>query len=98
MINHQILFFDEASDFIDTIPEPDKAKVLAAIKMMQTDIEVVYIKMLQKSVKELKVKKYRLIFFIKGNTIFFVQGFVKKSQKTPKYIIGHAQNIYNQMK
>ena len=94
MKNLQILFFEEASNFIETIPEPDKAKIMAAIKIMETDLDVVHIKTLRKAIKELIVKRYRLIFFQKGNTIYFVRGFIKKSQKTPRAEIEYVENIY----
>jgi phage-related protein len=93
----QTLFFEDASEFIETIPEPDKAKVLAAIKMMETDFEVVKTKTLRHAIKELIVKKYRIVFFMKGRTIYFVLGFVKKSQKTPKYEIDRAEAVYKKM-
>ena len=96
--NFKILFLDNAYDFIDQLSEPDKAKILANIKIMETDLGVVRIKLLGNHIRELIVKKYRLLFFIKNNTIFFIDGFIKKSQKTPKREIEKAENIYKSMK
>lgn len=94
----EIQLFDEVYNFIDNLPESDKAKVLAHIKIMETDISVVHIKPLRNSIKELIVKKYRLIFFINKNTLYFVSGFIKKSQKTPVKEIDNAENIYKMIK
>lgn len=94
----EVEFFSEALDFIEKIPETDRAKVLANIKMMETDFDIVYTKLLKSPVKELIVKKYRLLFFIKKNVIYFVLGFVKKTQKAPVQEIQKAENIYKMMK
>ena len=91
------LFFEYASDFISAIPDADKAKVMASIKIMETDIAAVKTKTLRRETKELVVKKYRLLFFIKGNTIYIVSGFVKKTQKTPAYEIERAEGAYKMM-
>ncbi len=88
------LFLEESSDFIEQLPDTDKAKVLAAIKTMETDFDAVYTKLLRSPIRELIVKKYRLLFFIKENIIYFVLGFVKKSQKTPVREIERAKHIY----
>ncbi len=91
----QTILFADASDFIATIPEPEKAKVLAAIKIMETDMEVVRIKTLRGPIKELIVKKYRLLFFIKGSIVYFTNGFLKKTQKAPKGEIDYAEKIFS---
>ncbi|OHA83289.1 MAG: hypothetical protein A2937_04015 [Candidatus Yonathbacteria bacterium RIFCSPLOWO2_01_FULL_47_33b] len=95
--NFEIRFFDEALDFIYQLSEADKAKILAHIKTMETDFDTVYTKLLKSPIRELVVKKYRLLFFIKKNTIYFVRGFIKKSQKTPIQEIHKAEDIYKMM-
>ena len=95
--NFEVRFFDEALDFIYQLPEADKAKVLAHIKMMEADFDVVYTKILKSPIRELLVKKYRLLFFIQKDTIYVVRGFVKKSQKTPLREIVKAENVYKLM-
>ena len=67
MKKFEIQFFDEAANFIEKLHETDKAKILANAKMMETDFDVVYTKLLRSPVRELVVKKYRLLFFIKKN-------------------------------
>lgn len=97
MKKFEVEFFDGALEFIEKIPEIDRAKILANIKMMETDFDVVYTKLLRSPIRELIVKKYRLLFFIKKNVIYFVSGFVKKSQKTPTQEIEKAENVYKMM-
>lgn len=92
-----ISFFSSASDFIESLPDIDKAKVLAAIKTMETSFDGLYIKPLRGPIKELIVRKYRIIFFLKKNIIYIVTGFTKKSQKTPQKEIENAENIYKQI-
>ncbi len=95
MNNYKALFFERASEFIEEIGDSDKAKVLAAIKMMETDFEAVHTKILKAPIRELIVKKCRLVFFLEGGTLYFVSGFMKKTKKTPKYEIEYALEIYS---
>lgn len=97
MKKFEVEFFDEAIEFIGELPETDKAKILANTKIMETDFDVVYTKLLRSPVRELVVKKYRLLFFIKGNDIYFVRGFIKKSQKTPVREIERVESVYKMM-
>ncbi len=92
------VYFEEAESFIKSIPEPDKSKVLAAIDAMQTDIEAVHIKSIRSTIRELIVKKYRILFFIKHDSIYFTNGFIKKTQKTPQYEIEYAEKILKMMR
>lgn len=94
----EVEFFDEALEFIDGLAQADKAKILAHAKIMETDFDVVHTKILKSPIRELVVKKCRLLFFIKKNTIYFVRGFIKKSQKTPLQEIEKAENVYKMMK
>lgn len=98
MKKFSIEFFVGALDFIEQIPETDRAKVLASIKMMETNFDSVYTKLLKSPIRELIVKKYRILFFIKKDVIYFVSGFAKKSQKTPIQEIQKAENVYKMMK
>lgn len=93
----EVQFFNEAIDFIEKLPEVDKAKILASIKIMETDFDTVYSKLLRSPIRELVVKKYRLLFFIKKNVIYFVRGFIKRSQKTPIREIDKAEDVYKMM-
>lgn len=93
-----VKFFDDALSFFEQIPETDRAKVSASIKRMETDFDNVYTKVLKSPVRELIVKKYRILFFIKKDVIYFVLGFIKKTQKTPPQEIQRAESVYKMMK
>ena len=90
---YTVSFLSKAVSFIQDIPETDRAKVIASIKMLETDFEIVRTKILHAPVRELIVKKYRIVFFIRSADIYIVSGFVKKSQKTPKREIEYALEI-----
>ena len=88
-------FFDNVINFIATISTKDSKKVAATMDMMRNSkFESVVIKQLKGDIKELKVKRYRFIFFIIQNTIYFVRAFIKKSNKTPKNEIELVEKIY----
>ena len=89
------LFLEDVRIFIDMLPNEDQGKINATtIAMESGDFESIYIKTLKTPIKELIIKKYRLIFFIHKNTIYFIRAFVKKSQKTPKKEMENAEKIY----
>ena len=62
---------------------------------MTTALDSVEIKTLRGPIKELKVRKYRILFFIEQGTIYFVSGFIKKTQKIPSKELLKAEAIYN---
>lgn len=86
--------FEKAKDFIMSLPEKEGTKVFAHIKSMTKDFNSVNIKLLKKPIKELKIKKHRLLFFVKDRTIYIVSGFTKKTQKTPLQEIQNAEEIF----
>lgn len=98
MKKFEVEFFDEVIGFLEKLSETDKAKILANAKTMESDFDVVHTKILKSPIRELIVRKYRLLFFIKKNTIYFVRGFIKKSQKAPLREIKKAENVYKMMK
>ena len=56
--------------------------------------ELVRIKKLRNKIKELIVKDCRFTFFIHDSKLYFVSGFIKKNNKTPKHEIDYTENIY----
>ena len=89
-----IQILDEVEIFLRSIPDKERAKALASIAMMQTgDVRVVVTRKINRSIRELKVKQRRILYFQEGDTLYFVGGFTKKSQKTPKREIENAKRI-----
>ena len=89
------LFLDDVKDFIKNLADADQGKINAIVRAMEMgDFKSVYIKTLKAPIKELIIKKYRFIFFINKNTIYFIRAFVKKTAKTPKNEIENAKKVY----
>jgi phage-related protein len=91
---YSIFFFQEAEEFIGSLSEKDRAKVFAVIKILGTNFSAVYTKPLKGPIKELIVRQYRLLFFIKDTIIYITSGFTKKTKKTPKREIERVEILY----
>jgi phage-related protein len=90
-----VQILDRVVAFIESLDYSNQAKIMAAIRVMKSgDFETVYTKQLAGPIRELKVKQYRLLYFIHKHTMYFVGGFTKKSTKTPKQEIENAQQLY----
>ncbi|MDO8590689.1 MAG: type II toxin-antitoxin system RelE/ParE family toxin [bacterium] len=95
MSRFHALILDEVEHYVGNCPENDQVKIKAAMVTMEKgDFQSVHTKLLQGPIKELIVKNHRLIFFIIPPRIYFVRGFRKKSQKTPKHEIESALKKY----
>ena len=62
--------------------------------MESGDFESLEIKTLKTPIKELIIKRYRLLFFINKDLIYFVNAFMKKTQKTPKNEIIISEKLF----
>lgn len=90
-----VLFLQNVKDFIETLPSEDQGKINATITSIELgSFESIYIKTVRTPIKELIIKKYRIIFFIHHTTIYFIGAFVKKTAKTPSKEIKNAEKIY----
>lgn len=86
---------DEVQEFITGLPEEIRAKLKAQVNLMElNEFDGLHVKTLRKQIKELIIKKYRFIYFVAGKCIYFIDGFVKKTQKTPKRVIDRAEKAY----
>ncbi len=86
---------DGASDFISSLTREEDVKITTQVKAIaENKTGDLVIKTLKGKVKELIISEYRIVFFIKNGAVFLVDGFRKKSQKTPKRIIERAERIY----
>ncbi|MFA5996373.1 MAG: type II toxin-antitoxin system RelE/ParE family toxin [Candidatus Paceibacterota bacterium] len=89
-----IQILDEVKKFLESLPDKDNAKALASITMMQTGaVSTVVTRQISGSIREIKVKQHRILYFQRGDTLYFVGGFTKKSQKTPTREIENAKQI-----
>ena len=70
MNKFKILFINDVRNFINSLSDEDKVKINCDINAMELgNFNSLYIKRLSSPVKELIIKKYRLIFFINKNEI-----------------------------
>ena len=92
---YSALFLEDVKKFIATLKNSDQGKISATVATMESgDLDSVYIKTLKTPIKELIVRRYRLVFFIHNTTLYFIGGFIKKSAKTPRREIDNAGKIY----
>jgi len=102
MVGHIVTSFvlkaellEKTRRFIRGLNQNDRAKIAAAIRTLEFgDYQSVQTKSLRGPIKELIVRSYRIVFFVKNTTIYFVSGFRKKSRKTPRNEIKNAENIF----
>lgn len=91
----RIILLRDIETFISRLSLDDQDKISGAIEALRNKkFSSIYIKQLKGDIKELKVKKYRLIFFIHKETVYFLRIFVKKTNKTPKNEIDIAEKHY----
>lgn len=82
----------EADHFIKSLKENEQFKVLSAMAAVtKGQFSAVHTKTLRNKIKELIVKRYRFTFFIEDGCVYFVRGFIKKTDKTPLQEIEYAQ-------
>ncbi len=94
----RVVFLESVNKFIEKITPVDKAKILSATTIIVIgNLQSLHIKTLRGPIRELIIKQYRLIFFFKNQTFYFVGAFIKKSRKTPIKEINQAQVIYKQI-
>ena len=92
---YETIFADKVNEYMDELDSNEKAKIMSVIGLMISgDFQSVFIKKLKGEIKELKVKRHRLIFFIINKGIYFIGAFMKKTAKTPKKEIENALKIY----
>jgi phage-related protein len=98
MTKYTVEFFEKAAEFAGSVPENERPLLFARISNLAEDISSVETKILKHPIKELKYKKYRLLFFIEKSTIYFTSGFIKKTQKTPLKELDFAYKLYTTFK
>lgn len=93
-----VFFFGSVRNFIEALPDDDQGKINGVVTAIESgDFKSLYIKTLKSPIKELIIKKYRLIFFVHKNTFYFIGAFVKKTAKTPKIEIENAEKIFKKI-
>lgn len=93
----------EFEEFLNSLPDKDAEKLFAVIKKtedhgLRVAIKMQWVKKLEDNLYELRSRQgpdiQRAIYFQEIGTKFLItHGFSKKSQKTPKQEIQHAQEL-----
>ncbi len=110
MTDFEIIFYDKpdgtepAKEFILGLDDKMKAKVLGTIQMLAvngTNLRKPYSEHLVDGIFEIRAKvgsdiSRVLFFFVIGKKIVLTNGFVKKTQKTPKKEIDLAKKYRNE--
>lgn len=105
MEEFKIIFYDKADgtepvkDFLDSLDIKMRAKMLRTILILQKngyELREPYSKLLDDGIFELRAKigsdiSRVLYFFVIGRKIILTNGFIKKTQKTPKEEIEKAK-------
>lgn len=110
MNEFEIIFYDKpdgsepAMEFILSLNDKMQARVLRTIKLLQengTELREPYSKHLVDGIFEIRAKvgsdlSRILYFFVVGHKVVITNGFVKKTQKTPKNEIDLAKKYRNE--
>ena len=92
---YQAFLMSKVEQFVNELPRGQRGAIFADVAEMETgNFQRVRTKTLKSAVRELIVGDYRLIFFIRNNTIYITSIFRKKSRKTPKKEIEKALQLY----
>lgn len=81
--------------FLKKLSKEDRARVNRTVKFFEDKgflLDERYLKKLTKSIWELRPGRVRLLFGVVNDEAIFVNGFLKKTQKTPKKEIDLAFN------
>ena len=109
MQDFDIIFYDKpdgtepVKEFLDSLDVKMRAKMIRTIVMLQKngyELREPYSKMLNDGILELRAKvgsdiSRVLYFFIVGKKVVLTNGFIKKTQKTPKREIKKAEKLMN---
>jgi len=91
----KVIVLTEVEIFRKNLSEKDKSKINASIMAIRFgEYESIHVKQLKGVLRELIIKRFRFIFFINKDTVYFIGAFIKKTSKTPKIEIENAEKIY----
>lgn len=95
----QVRVLEPAQKYLDTLPESEQGAVQADLRTMENEQTAMTVKtkQLRGPIRELIVGHHRFTYFKVDTTLYFVRGFRKKTNKTPRQEIEYAENIYRQL-
>ena len=87
-----------ANTYIESLSKSERGDILAGIGTLRGErAPSVRTKQLRGPVRELIVGNHRVTYFRLETTLYFVRGFRKKTNKTPRQEIEYAASIFRQL-
>jgi phage-related protein len=95
-MNFRIKILEPAKKYIQEKLNPSEQGILKADieAMAKGEFGLVKTKKLRRKIHELIFGYHRITFFQFNNSLYFIRGFRKKTNKTPKWEIDYAESIY----
>jgi len=91
----KIVILDKVLYFIEELNTDDNFRFSTSVTAIRYgNYESITIKTLKGNIKELIIKRFRFVFFIDKEIIYFIGAFIKKTNKTPKLEIENALKNY----
>lgn len=95
---YSVYFLKRAKDYISDLSKAEKGSLAANVDMMLAgDTEFVQTKQLRGPVRELIFGNHRLSYFFHNKAFYFIEGWRKKTQKTPGKFIDFAVKMYKEI-
>ena len=93
------VFSSSAKKYISGLTVQEQASFAADIDVMKTgEIGKVQTKQLRGQVRELIVGYHRMSYFLHEHVLYFIEGWRKKTSKTPKRYIDFAIKTFKEIK
>jgi phage-related protein len=91
--------FTPAKEYLSTLDPDERAKIMSSIYVIQMgDLSSIHTKQLEGPLRELIVGNHRVTYFVITRALYVVDGFRKKTAKTPKRHIDFAKKMYKYIK
>lgn len=86
---------NHATKYLDQLTAKDRGPIAEEMEAMRSTHGMSpYTKQLRGPVRELVIGDHRLLYFKIDSNLYFVSGFRKKTQKTPRSEIEYAEKMY----
>jgi len=93
----RIRTLDAAHRYVRSLSTSEQRNIATEITLLSEGNPSVRTKLLRSPVRELVVGNHRVTYFKLESTLYFVRGFRKKSQMTPRKEIEYAEEVYRKL-
>ena len=98
MKRKRIRLLDPTDRYIKSLSLEEQIQIAADITCIAGDeMKLVRTKQLRGPIRELISGNHRITYFTLDDSVYFVRGFRKKTNKTPRNEIEYAEKIYKQL-